>query len=87
MASDLGLVPHATEGDAVELSPHRARERPTQRRLADTGRAHEAENRTARVAAEFAHTEELEDAVLDLHQMCVVLIENRVRVREIQLIG
>ena len=45
VAADLGLVAHAAERDAHELAVHRARDRLAERRLADAGRADEAEDR------------------------------------------
>ena len=79
VAADLGLVAHAAGADALELAAQRARDRLAQRRLADAGRADEAEDRAARdvlAAVELAHGEELEDAVLDLLEAVVVLVED-----------
>ena len=45
VAADLRLVAHAAERDAHELAVHRARDRLAERRLADAGRADEAEDR------------------------------------------
>ena len=46
MAANLGLVAHAAERDANELSPHRSCDRTTERGLADPGRPREAEDWT-----------------------------------------
>ena len=45
VAADLGFVAHAAERDPDELAVHRARDRLAERRLADAGRADEAEDR------------------------------------------
>ena len=80
MAADLGLVAHAADRDALELAPHRGGDRAAERRLADAGRADEAEDRAARVRLQLAHREELEDAVLDLLDVVVVAVEHLARV-------
>ncbi len=82
MAPDLRLVANAAERDPYELATHRARDRTTERRLADARRAREAEDRPARVLAELADAEELEDAILHDRQMRMIPIEDRARVVE-----
>ena len=86
VASDLGLVAHAAQRDAHELAPHGARDRAAERGLADAGRPGEAENRAARVAAQLAHAEVLEDAILDAAEVGVVLVEDRLRIGEVEAI-
>ncbi len=80
VAADLRLVAHAADRDALELAAHRVGDRAAERRLADAGRADEAEDRRARVGLELAHGEELEDAVLDLLDVVVVVVEHLARV-------
>ena len=46
------------------------------RGLADAGRPDEAEDRAGDVALQDAHREELEDALLDVLQPVVVLVED-----------
>jgi hypothetical protein len=78
MAADLGLVADAAEGEADELAAGGARDRLRQRRLADTRRSDEAEDRPLRLLHELAHRQELEDALLDLLQAEMVLVEDRI---------
>ena len=76
MAADLRLVAHAAERDAHELAVHRARDRLAERRLADAGRADEAEDRPLHVALQLPDREVLDDALLDLVEVVVVLVEH-----------
>ena len=76
VAADRGLVVHAAERDAVELAPERARDAAAERRLADAGRADEAEDRALLVLLQLADGEVLEDALLDLLEAVVVLVED-----------
>ena len=47
MAADLGFVVHAAQARPHELAPDRARDALAERRLADAGRADEAQDRAA----------------------------------------
>ena len=87
VAADLGLVAHAAHADALELAAERAGDRLAERRLADAGRADEAEDRAARVRLEPAHGEVLEDPVLDLLDVVVVGVEHLARVLEVEVVG
>src|ERR1044071_3965976 len=66
VAADLGLVAHAAERDPAELAADRARDRATERGLADAGRAREAQDRALLVVLELADRHVLDDALLDL---------------------
>ena len=83
MAADLRLVAHAAERQPDELAVHRARDRLGQRGLADARRAGEGEDRRLRLLDERADGEELEDAVLDLLEAVVVLVEDLLGALEI----
>ncbi len=102
MAANLGLVVDAAQRHAHELAPERARDGVAQRGLANAGRPDEAENRLAAgrrarpgsaglaalpVLLELAHREVLEDAVLDLLQVVVVLVEHGARVGDVDLLA
>ena len=82
MAADLRLVAHAAERDAHELAVHRARDRLAERRLADAGRADEAEDRplhrerAALLRLQLPHRQVLDDAFLDLVEIVVILVEH-----------
>src|SRR5205807_6388807 len=76
MSADLGFVAHAAEGEADELAAGGAGDRLRQRGLADAGRSDEAEDRALRSFDELAHREELEDALFDLVETVVILVED-----------
>src|SRR5882724_11802473 len=87
MAADLGFVPHAAERDAVELPAERAGDRPPERGLADAGRAHEAENRVLPGGADLLHRQVLQDPLLDLLESFVILVEDRARRADVDVVG
>ena len=76
MAADFGFVAHAAERQADELAVHRARDRLGERGLADSGRSGEGEDGRLRLLDQRADGEELEDALLDLLEPVVVLVED-----------
>src|SRR5690606_32442960 len=76
MSADLRLVADAAERQAHELPVHGAGDRLGERGLADARGAGERENRRLRLLDERAHREELEDALLDLVEPEVVLVED-----------
>ncbi len=76
MAADLRLVAHAAERDAHELATERARDRVPERRLAGAGRTDEAQDRPLQIALQRQHRDVLDDAVLDLLEPEVVLVED-----------
>src|SRR5262249_16310244 len=86
VAADLRLVAHAADRDARELAPERARDRLPERCLADTRGADEAEDRTADVPLQLRNGQVLDDAVLDLVEVVVVLVENAPRLLEVQVV-
>jgi hypothetical protein len=73
---DLRHIPQATHTDAVKLPVERPRDRLGNRRLSDSGRSDQAEDLTLDGPSEFADGEELENAVLDVRQTVVVLVED-----------
>ena len=92
VAADLGLVADAAEAHAHELASERAGDRLAERRLADAGGPDEAEDGAAALvldlalAAEAAHRQVLEDALLDLVQAGVVGLEHCARGCDVVLI-
>ena len=88
MTPDLGLVAHATKRDADELAIESARDRSAERRLADAGRSDEAEDRSLHLlSAQLANGQIFEDALLDLFEIVVVLVENRTGPFQIVIVG
>ncbi len=76
VAADLGLVADAAEGEADELASGGAGDRLRQRGLPYARRADEAEDRPLGLLHELAHGQELENALLDLIEAVVVLVED-----------
>ncbi len=76
MAADLRFVADAAERQPHELAVHRAGDRLGQRGLADSGRSGEGEDGRLRLLDQRAHREELEDALLDLVEAVVILVED-----------
>src|SRR5665811_805834 len=65
VAADLGLVANAAQGHAHELAVRGAGDRLPERRLADAGRADEAQDRRLQFLDALLHGEILDDALLD----------------------
>ena len=86
MAADLRLVLHAAQRQAHELAAQRARDRLAERGLAHAGRPDEAEQRALHLVLQLAHREVLDDALLDLLQAVVVLVEDPLRLREVEVV-
>ena len=85
VAADLRLVPDAAQGDADELPTERARDRLTQRGLADSRRTREQDHRAGAAAADHLEPalgatapdgEVLDDPLLDLVEAVVIGIEH-----------
>ena len=83
MAADLRFVVHAAEADADELAVHGARDRLTERGLADAGRPDKAEDRRLAVRRELANGEIFDDPALDLLQPEMILVEDAARRRDV----
>ena len=87
MAADLGLVVHAAQGDALELAAEGAGDRAAQRGLAHARRSDKAEDRALHVGLEFEHAEVVEDAILDLLQLVVILVEDLFGLADVDLLA
>ena len=83
VAADLGLVAHAAERHAHELAVGRARDRLAERGLADAGRADQAEDRALEPLHALRDGQVLDDALLDLLEAEVVLVEDLLRGRDV----
>jgi hypothetical protein len=86
VTADLGLVAHASDRDALELSAQRAGDRPTQAGLADSRRADEAQDGARRIRLQRPHRQVLEDPVLDLLQVVVVGVQHLAGVRHVEVV-
>ncbi len=86
VAADLRLVAHAAQRHAQELAAHGARDRLPERSLAHAGRTREAENGPLQIAAQRAHREELEHALLHLGEPVVIGVERAARVLHVEVV-
>src|SRR5215469_3094740 len=86
MATNFRFVTDSTERQADEFAPERARDRAAERSLAGSRGSDEAQNRSLAVLLELAYRKELENALLDLVQIIVVLIEDLARVGDIEIV-
>src|SRR5213082_3099872 len=86
MAANLGLIADTAERQAHKFASERPRDRAPQRRLAGTRRSYEAKDWTLAVILEFAHREELEDALLNLDEVVVIFVEDLARVGDIEIV-
>ena len=86
VAADLGLVADAADREPLELAADGAGDRLPERGLADSGRADEAEDRTGQVVLQLRDGEVLQDAVLDLLEVVVVLVEDRPGAVEVEVV-
>ncbi len=83
VAADLGLVMDAAQARAHEFAPGRLGDRLAERRLADAGRADEAQDRAAAARLQLLHREIFEDAARHLLQPEMVLVERLARLGEV----
>ncbi len=86
MPANFRFVADAAERNPHELAVHRARDRLAERGLADTWGADEAEDRPLHVALQLPDGQVLDDAVLDLVEVVVVLVEHSARLDGIEAI-
>jgi hypothetical protein len=86
MAANLGLVANAADREAHELASHCSRNRLPERRLADARRSNEAQDRTGQLLLELADGQVLDDAILDLLEIVVILVENLARFADLDVV-
>ena len=87
MTANLGFVAHAADRDAIELASDRLADRFAERRLAGARRSDEAEDRTVRIAAaQLAHGEVLDDALLRFVESVVPVVERALDFLEVDLL-
>ena len=75
--ADLGLVVNAAQGHAHELAVERARDRLGERSLPHARRSYEADDGSFDLGLEPQHGQVVEDAFLDLVEVVVVLVQDR----------
>ena len=84
MTANFRLVGHAPHRHPHELSPESLSDGRAERSLADARWADEAENRSFQIALQLHHREKFDDAFLDLFQRVMPLIENLLRLFQVQ---
>ncbi len=87
VTADLGLVVDAAEAHPDELATHRPGDALAEARLADAGRPDEGEDGAADLVGQGAHREVLEDALLDLLEAVVVLVEDLGGLLDVEQVG
>src|SRR5882724_10063194 len=86
VAADLGLVAHAAQRHAHELPAGGTRDRLAERGLAHAGRPDQTEDGPLGVADQALHREVLEDALLHLLEAEVVVLEDLLRLFDVELV-
>ena len=76
MAANFSFIAHAAQRHANKLAAGGLGDRHSQRRLADSRRSNEAEDRALGILHQLAHREILEDALLDLFQPEVIFVQD-----------
>src|SRR5487761_1787758 len=79
MAADLSFVVHAAEGNADEFAAEGVSDRFPERGFAHAWRPEEAQDGTLHPGLEFFDREKIENALLDLFEVVVILVENPLR--------
>ena len=86
VAADLSFVPHPTQGRAHEVAPQGPGHAPAGGGLAHAGRAHQTEDGALLVRLELAHRQVLDDALFDLLQPVVVLVQDPTGAIQVQVV-
>lgn len=76
MPLDLGHIRQTANRESEELSVQRTRDGLSYARLPNTWWTNETDDLTLDGAAELAHSEKLEDAVFDVRESVVILVED-----------
>ena len=82
MSLDFRNIREATHRETEKLSIESACDRLADRCLADTGRTNKTNDLALNGPAQLSNCKELKDAVLDILQTVVVLVEHTLRVRD-----
>ena len=85
VAADFRLVADAAQRLANELAARGSRDRAAERRLADAGRADEAQDRSLELVRARLDRKIFDDPLLDLLEAVMVLVENLLRLGDILL--
>ena len=85
MTANLGFIMHAAQRHASELSVQCARNGAAQRSFTHTRRSHEAQDRPLHARLQLQHGKVIQNAVFDLFQVVVVLIQNLMCLGDVHL--
>ena len=77
---------HAAQGEALELAPQGSGHGLAETCLANARRTHEAEDGSVRLGIELVHAQKFQNAVLDLVQAVVVLVEDGLGILYVQIV-
>src|SRR5277367_4276051 len=81
------FVMHSAQRNTHEFAAQRASDGFSKRCLADARRPDEAQDRSLHARLQFLHSQVIQNAFLDLHQVVVILIQNRLRVGNVDVLG
>ncbi len=87
MAADLRFVVHAAQRDADELASERPGDGLAERGFAHARRPDKAEDRTLHTRLKLLHGQVVEDPLLDLFEVVVILVEDRLALDEVDVLG
>ena len=86
MAADLSFIPHAAQAEPDVLPVQAPCDRPGDAGLAHARRAHQADDLGLDVGGQLADGQHLEDAVLDLFQAVVVVVQDLLGLVDVQIV-
>jgi len=86
MAAQFAFIVHAAEGHAFEFASEGSCDGLAERSFANAGRSDKAEDRGLGFGVHLEHAELFEDALFDLFQAIMIVIENSAGVRDVELV-
>src|SRR5262249_34903073 len=85
MPADFCFIVHAAQGDSHELASERAGNRLAKRGFPDAWRPDEAQDGALHSRLQLLHSQIVQDALFDLLQVIVILVENLMRLADVDL--
>ena len=87
MTANFGLIPHSPQRGAHKLSASRPGDGTSEGCLPNPRRPHETKNRSLELLNQLVNCEILQNALFGLLQPIMIIIENFLRLREVQIFG
>ena len=87
VAANLSFIVNAAQRQAHKLSIERARDRTTQRSLANSRRANQTKNRAFRFFLQLANSQRFDDSILNLLESVVIFVENLLGLFQIEIVN